>query len=577
MTQIGHIVIGLIVVVAAIYLIIFVSQRLTARKVAKLLRKKEKLAEIPMRDRLVKGRQLSLTGQSLKQFQLLEGKYGHLETTGFKDIEEQANAVLFESQGLNFVKTAQELKELQQQIRDAETTIEVVKQGLADLEKLDEAHKAAVKELEGKYQELRKTLLSQNFSFGPAIDKLEEILGSLEDDFAEFARLTEAGDHATAAGIYETLGMETNQLEQRIEQIPALYQSLDDTIPGQLAELQDAYDKMDAEGFQFETDIAAELADIEAQRVATVDDLAELTLKKVSESIAQMESRTEVLYETFEGEASAAQQVWENNEQLTAYVVHNKRQNHDLYIELDRLNQDFVFTKDEVGQVRSWEMQLSNVSVGLEELKESIAKHEVVFSTLADKQTALREELERVEHEQVAMWQDLKELPVAVQQSRNRVTLLSDKIRQIQRSFERQGLPGLPKDYMDFFFAVNDELGRLKQQLDLSRINVDDVLRQLSIVTADLDTLQENTDNLVEAASVTERLVRKALSYRDNAEVVQATQQARYYYETDYDYVRAMTTLGSVLDQVEPETTARIINAYRQEQATLQAEFSEQK
>lgn len=577
MTQIGHIVIGLIVVVAAIYLIIFVSQRLTARKVAKLLRKKEKLAEIPMRDRLVKGRQLSLTGQSLKQFQLLEGKYGHLETTGFKDIEEQANAVLFESQGLNFVKTAQELKELQQQIRDAETTIEVVKQGLADLEKLDEAHKAAVKELEGKYQELRKTLLSQNFSFGPAIDKLEEILGSLEDDFAEFARLTEAGDHATAAGIYETLGMETNQLEQRIEQIPALYQSLDDTIPGQLAELQDAYDKMDAEGFQFETDIAAEIADIEAQRVATVDDLAELTLKKVSESIAQMESRTEVLYETFEGEATAAQQVWENNEQLTAYVVHNKRQNHDLYIELDRLNQDFVFTKDEVGQVRSWEMQLSNVSVGLEELKESIAKHEVVFSTLADKQTALREELERVEHEQVAMWQDLKELPVAVQQSRNRVTLLSDKIRQIQRSFERQGLPGLPKDYMDFFFAVNDELGRLKQQLDLSRINVDDVLRQLSIVTADLDTLQENTDNLVEAASVTERLVRKALSYRDNAEVVQATQQARYYYETDYDYVRAMTTLGSVLDQVEPETTARIINAYRQEQATLQAEFSEQK
>lgn len=576
MTQIGHIVIGLIVVVAAIYLIIFVSQRLTARKVAKLLRKKEKLAEIPMRDRLVKGRQLSLTGQSLKQFQLLEGKYGHLETTGFKDIEEQANAVLFESQGLNFVKTAQELKELQQQIRDAETTIEVVKQGLADLEKLDEAHKAAVKELEGKYQELRKTLLSQNFSFGPAIDKLEEILGSLEDDFAEFARLTEAGDHATAAGIYETLGMETNQLEQRIEQIPALYQSLDDTIPGQQAELQDAYDKMDAEGFQFETDIAAELADIEAQRVATVDDLAELTLKKVSESIAQMESRTEVLYETFEGEATAAQQVWENNEQLTAYVVHNKRQNHDLYIELDRLNQDFVFTKDEVGQVRSWEMQLSNVSVGLEELKESIAKHEVVFSTLADKQTALREELERVEHEQVAMWQDLKELPVAVQQSRNRVTLLSDKIRQIQRSFERQGLPGLPKDYMDFFFAVNDELGRLKQQLDLSRINVDDVLRQLSIVTADLDTLQENTDNLVEAASVTERLVRKALSYRDNAEVVQATQQARYYYETDYDYVRAMTTLGSVLDQVEPETTARIINAYRQEQATLQAEFSEQ-
>lgn len=201
MTQIGHIVIGLIIVVAAIYLIIFVSQRLTARKVNKLIQKKAQLAEIPMRDRLVKGRQLSLTGQSLKQFQLLEAKYNHLETNEFNNIDLKANTVLFDSQGLNFLKTAQGMKSLQQQIRDAEAIIDVVNQGLSDLEQMDAAHKQAVKDLESKYQELRKVLLSQNFAFGPAIDKLEEILGSLEDDFAEFARLTEAGDHATAAGI----------------------------------------------------------------------------------------------------------------------------------------------------------------------------------------------------------------------------------------------------------------------------------------------------------------------------------------------------------------------------------------
>src|SRR5699024_11369840 len=99
MTQIGHIVIGLIIVVAAIYLIIFVSQRLTARKVNKLIQKKAQLAEIPMRDRLVKGRQLSLTGQSLKQFQLLEAKYNHLETNEFNNIDLKANTVLFDSQG----------------------------------------------------------------------------------------------------------------------------------------------------------------------------------------------------------------------------------------------------------------------------------------------------------------------------------------------------------------------------------------------------------------------------------------------------------------------------------------------
>ena len=575
MTQIGHIVIGLIIVVAAIYLIIFVSQRLTARKVNKLIQKKAQLAEIPMRDRLVKGRQLSLTGQSLKQFQLLEAKYNHLETNEFNNIDLKANTVLFDSQGLNFLKTAQGMKSLQQQIRDAEAIIDVVNQGLSDLEQMDAAHKQAVKDLESKYQELRKVLLSQNFAFGPAIDKLEEILGSLEDDFAEFARLTEAGDHATAAGIYETLGMETNQLEQRIEQIPDLFNKLDDTIPGQLSELQDAYNKMSAEGFRFETNIEKELANIREELEAALELLKELTLKKVSEEITRMEDRTELLYETFDKEAKAAQTVWENNENLTGYLAHNKRQNHELYARLDRLNQDFVFSKDEVGQIRTWEIQLSNDTVNFEELKQKIARHEAVFSNLISEQVAIQKDLERIEREQVARWQTYQELPGQLEQSKKRVTLLSDKLRLIQRSFERQGLPGLPETYLSIFYSVSDELERVKQQLNMARVNVDDALRQLSIVTADLDTLQERTDELIEAATVTERLVRKALLYRDNPAVAQATQQARYYYETGYDYEQAMKTLGVMLDQLEPGLTERVVKQYRQEQARLQAEFSD--
>ncbi|MFL2018961.1 MAG: septation ring formation regulator EzrA [Weissella hellenica] len=576
MTQIGHIVIGLIIVVAAIYLIIFVSQRLTARKVNKLVQKKSQLTEIPMRDRLIKGRQLSLTGQSLKQFQLLETKYNHLEKTEFNSIDLKANTVLFDSQGLNFLKTSQGMKELQRQIREAETTIDVVNQGLNDLEQLDEAHKQAVKDLEAKYQELRKLLLSQNFAFGPAIDKLEEILGSLEEDFDEFSRLTEMGDHATAAGIYETLSMETNQLEQRIEQIPTINTELTDTIPGQLTELQNAYNKMAAEGFKFETNIEKQLANIAEQRQATLELLQELTLKKATEEIAKMKAQTELLYETFDEEAKAAQVVWENNEKLTGYVAQNKRQNHELYARLDRLNQDFVFSKDELGQIRSWEIQLGNNTVNFEELRQHISRHEAVFSTLIGQQEAMFTDLKRIAQEQTTMWQAFQELPTVLGQSKKRVTLLADKLRLIQRSFERQGLPGLPDTYLSIFYSVSDELERVKQQLGFSRVNIDDVLRQLSIVTADLDTLQERTDSLIEAATITERLVRKALMYRDNPAVAQSTQQARYFYETSYDYEQSMKTLAVILDQIEPGLTNRVVQQYRQEQATLQAEYLEQ-
>jgi septation ring formation regulator len=127
---------------------------------------------------------------------------------------------------------------------------------------------------------------------------------------------------------------------------------------------------------------------------------------------------------------------------------------------------------------------------------------------------------------------------------------------------------------MSTFYAVSDELTRLKQQLSLSRVNVDDVQRQLSIVTADMDTLQEETDTVIEAAAVTERLVRKALQFRNDPNVVAATQQAKTYYETDFDFERSMTTLGVVLNNIEANTLQNTIAQYRQEKETLAAEFA---
>ncbi|MBM7617708.1 septation ring formation regulator [Weissella uvarum] len=575
MTQIGHIVIGLIVVSAAIYLIIFISQRLTTRKVNKLQQEKDDLQAIPMRDRIVEGRQLSLTGQSLQQFQILERKYEQLEDSGFDAIDEQATQVLYDVQGINFIKAAQSLRQLQQQVRDAKTTIDIVNQGLEDLKELDSAHKQAVKDLEQEYQELRKVLLSESFQFGPAIDQLEDVLSSLEDEFAEFSRLTERGDHAAAADIYETLGMETTQLEQRIDQIPALFKELDSTISDQLAELHTTYDRLNTEGYQFNQDVAEELQELDDEKQVALDALSELKLKKTSDKIDVLRTRIDALYQMFEDEMVAAKQVKQNNVALFEGLRQNKMLNHDLNIDLDRLSQDFVFTHDEDGQIRSWHMQLSRLDRELTELKTAIEQHEVVFSTILKPQQALHDELVQIEQGQRELWQEFGELPERKNQLNSRLVYLKNKMRQLQRRVERQGLAGLSEKYKADFYVVADELGRSEKQLMSSRTNIDDVERQLAIVSTDLDSLSETTEQMLEAAVVTERLVRKAQGHADNATVMAATQQARREYEENFDYTTAMHTLGDALETVESGVLDRTIKTYRQEQAALEEEFAE--
>ncbi|MCM0583015.1 selenide, water dikinase [Weissella diestrammenae] len=574
MTQIGHIIIGLIVVAAAVYLFVFVSQRLTARKVAKLMVRRQELKDIPMRDRLVNGRKMSLTGKSLKQFQNLEAIYSQLEAKGFDNVEEQANKVLFESQGINFVKANQAFKQLKQDIDLLAKDIDTVMQGLNDLEQLDHAHKTAVTELEEKYKALRKVLLAQSFSFGNALDKLEEVLGSLEDDFAEFARLTEVGDHASAADIYETLAMETNQLEERIAQIPDLYTEIDEKIPAQQQELQATYDQMTTAGFRFVEDfVPTALADIEKQRQFTLDLLQELTLKKVNDQLSAMHKQIDYIYDTFEKEYQASVDVQEKVDELREYLTHTQKQNHDLIIELDRLTQDYILNKDENGTVKNWEMMLFSVEKHLDEIQLGITNHAVVFTTLGTSLLEDHARLGMVEKEQMAMWQSLQDLPGIVKASQNKVELFVEGVRAIQRQVERQGLPGIPERYLVFFNQVTDMLSKLEQQLHAARVDVDDMQRQVSIVGSDLDNLQSETNQMIEAAALTGRLVRKANQLRQYPEVMTAVQQAQQLYNEAYNYEQAVNVLGVAIDRIEPNTTATLQQQYQQEMANADQQF----
>ncbi|MDR3189768.1 MAG: septation ring formation regulator EzrA [Lactobacillaceae bacterium] len=570
MNQIGHIVIGLIAVAAAVYLIVFISQRVTANRVAKLLVRRQELKDLPMRDRLVAGRKMSLTGQSLQQFQALEAKYSKLEMSGFDDIQEQAEQVLFLSQGVNLVKANIEFRKLRALINDARKNIDIVQQGLNDLEQLDKDHKKAVTELEAKYKELRKTLLSQSFNFGPALEKLEEVLGQLEEEFAEFARLTEEGDHVSAAEIYETLAMETNQLENRIERIPSLFNELNEKIPAQVSEIQTAYNAMTAQGFRFKDDfVEPALEDVDKQRLIGMDLLKAVTLKKVDDKINGLSITIESLYTTLEHEAEAQKTVDNQLGELVEYWRHNNRQNHDLMIEVDRLNQDFVFTKNELEQVRTWSMELHQIDQHLSGVQRNIDAHEVVYSTLGASLDADNQKLEHLEQDQIHLWNALQQLPKIVKQSQDRVELFVEKLRNLSRRVERRNLPGVPQSYLDFFHSVNDELGRLKEQLEAARINVDDVQRQLSIVSADLDNFETQTNELLEGAALTERLSRKAFLYKETPEVKRAVNEAQYYYNQSFDYQAAVNLLGAAIDKVEPGATERIRNQYRADEVKL--------
>ncbi|QXC53816.1 septation ring formation regulator EzrA [Leuconostoc mesenteroides] len=559
----------LLVVIA--YLAIFVMQRTTVKKVSDLRARKDQLESLKVREELVEGRKLPLTGQSLKNYQKFESSFNDVQNNKFLKIDQQANLVLFEARGINFIKTRNELECLQGMVDDTETTIKDVRAGLLDLKKTDEEHREAINDLKKKYEGLRKRLLAENFKFGPANPALDKFLSQLEADYDEFTELTENGDHATASDIYEQLAMETTQMEKMMADIPDLFDQLNIKYVDQLNELAQGHTKLVEAGYVFPNDsVEQELQAIDSQRQQVLNLLADLKLKEVTEQTGYIEQRIDAMYETMETEVTARKHVTKNADRLSSDLLRLREQNQTLSIELDRLGQSFQFNHKELETRRTLLEQINMAEEQINHNDDLLEAKEISYSELQIQQEKLLKQFEEIETQQVDIWDKISGLEKADRSARQLGGQYQKEVEAIKHAVERMNLPGLPVAYLEYFYAVSNELKRLAKSLNTNLIDMDEVQRQLNIVSADIDTLKEKTEEIVDQAALTEQLLQYANRYRaSNERVAAASEQARMFYERDYNFKQAMDILGSALDSAEPGVYERLVDSYMRRKTPL--------
>lgn len=559
----------LLVVIA--YLAIFVMQRTTVKKVSDLRARKDQLESLKVREELVEGRKLPLTGQSLKNYRKFESAFNDVQNNKFLKIDQQANLVLFEARGINFIKTRNELERLQGMVDDTETTIKDVRAGLLDLKKTDEEHREAINDLKKKYEGLRKRLLAENFKFGPANPALDKFLSQLEADYDEFTELTENGDHATASDIYEQLAMETTQMEKMMADIPELFDQLNIKYVDQLNELAQGHTKLVEAGYVFPNDsVEQELQAIDSQRQQVLNLLADLKLKEVTEQTGYIEQRIDAMYETMETEVTARKHVTKNADRLSSDLLRLREQNQTLSIELDRLGQSFQFNHKELETRRTLLEQINMAEEQINHNDDLLEAKEISYSELRIQQEKLLKQFEEIETQQVDIWDKISGLEKADRSARQLGGQYQKEVEAIKNAVERMNLPGLPVAYLEYFYAVSNELKRLAKSLNTNLIDMDEVQRQLNIVSADIDTLKEKTEEIVDQAALTEQLLQYANRYRaSNERVAAASEQARMFYERDYNFKQAMDILGSALDSAEPGVYERLVDSYMRRKTPL--------
>lgn len=563
--------ISLIIIALVIYLGVYLFKRHKAKQIEVYQAKVNEITENSLEKELAEISKLNLSGDSLTEFEKVDKDYREIVNRKLPEISELLNDLRELNQHYQFGRTNHELKDVDEKLSGTAAQFEKIKEELKNIRKVTEEHQKAVEELSEKYKDLRKTLLAKSFSFGPSSDKLEEQLGELEQQFNDYTKLMESGDYVKSAKPLSDLQDATAEMEEKVEKIPPIFKNLKSVFPDQLKELNSAVDQLLKEKYVFHEDLKKKLADIQKMVDKNFENLKKVDLKNATKLDEKLTTEIDKVYDEIDQEYRARKVVEKNYNYYQDFVEHAERQEHELLIDLDRLSQNYELTHNEFEDAHDLQVQIQAIRKEFDNFTKQRSEG-VIYSDELKRQKDNIDKLTKIEKKQKEindgvsnLWKEEKEAQKAVQG-------FDLEIHRMRRDVEKLNLPGLSREYMDYFFKVSDEIENLDDALGQIQINMDEITKALINTQSDLDVLGDKTKEIIDCATLSEEFLQYANRYRTRyPEVEEAYKKASQLFNKEYNYVDALDTISNAVEEVEPGAYKRITDDYEsREQAQRQ-------
>ena len=554
----------IVLVAVAIYASVLFFQRSFEERITKAKSSIEEILDSPLEKELEEVKKMTLSGDSLSEFEAVEHSYYALVNQQLPEISEYLNKLQAELEQYRFWKINGELKQNEAQVAKAQQQYEQLKLELAEIKQTAEIHKKAIDELKEEYQKIRKTLLAKNFSYGPSIDELEKELATLEKDFDEYSKVTEEGDYAKSSELLEKLKQQTRLLKIALKKLPPIYRNLKNIFPEQLQELKAGYSKLQAEKYGFKKDLAKHLEAIEQKCKENEANLKQADVPKAEALDQQIADMIDEAYEIMENEYNAKLKVTRQEKHLADFIEHAKHQEKELLIELDRLSQNYTLNHNEMEEAHALNEQLKKIDKNFTVYMQAKPKDVIVYSEVLEQQTADLEALKKIELKQKEIGESVADLFEEEKEAQAAVQGFDNDIHRLKREIEILNLPGLPSDYIEYFFKVGREIESLDQDLNKIQIDMEQIACDLINTQSDLDVLAQKTQEIIDSSTLTEAMLQYSNRYRTRyPEVASAYAHAVELFNKNYDYMGALDVISEALETVEPGCYKRIENDYK--------------
>ena len=558
----------IIVVVGAIgYGVAHYLSQKQSKVIEELGVKKQKLMTVPIADILFTLKNLNLTGQTKRTYETWQATWQTITRFRFPEIEAALVSAEQYTQRLNFVKGSQISNQASQLIEETKAEVDKIYTALQKLLDSEKKNREELEVLQERYASMRKDLLAHSFSFGEALESLEKRLSYLELDFTKFNTLTNEGDHLEAKEVLGRIETEMQDFEQIVEEVPKYLKEIEEEYEDQVADLKEGYQKMVEEHYQFpKISIPAEIQKIEEIIAVAREHIKATELEEARQQLDKVAREIDQLYAVMETEIEAKAFVKRNRAQVERKLNQVLQSNRYVNIEVDRVAQNFVLANNEFNRVQEFAKQLEKEQEAVAYYSKAVQNQQVPYSIVKEHYEIVLNTLKEIDENQLALVNTLNDLSQQEKSIRDGLDVFELDLRNMKRTIEKYHLPGLPKEYLELFFATSSRIEQLSQLMNRVKLDMTEITGLNQTIEDDVEKLDIMTEEIVDNAQLTEYMIQQANRYRlDHPEIDTAIQQSLEQFNHFYRYEESLAIIEKALNQVDPGSAQRVRDSYQSE------------
>ncbi|KRL80514.1 septation ring formation regulator EzrA [Ligilactobacillus equi] len=564
------IIIAVLLILVAVYAGMFYVRKSTLNLAQSLEDQVQELLGDSLGAQVEELRELNLTGESLENYERIAQRYREVVNGKFPDIQMLIEEVRASLPKYHLIAARQNLKAAQDSFLEAKEVYQGVLDSVNAMQGKMEQHRQKKANLKQRYKDIRKILLTKNFSFGPAMPKLEELFAEINKEFTNYGDLMEQGDYGQADQSLQELENQTASIDKLLEVIPPLYRNLHNVFPEQLKEIKAGYLQLKKDGYNFLSEIDQEVGKLETKVQEEKQFLTDLQVTEAQDTDKTIRESIEDLYKQIETEYAARHKVEKRKSKWGEFIRHAEKQEKQLLLDLDRIGQHYELTHDEVERARDLDTKLHIIRKNYTQALTEIEMETAVYSRLENQQNDDFDALKQIEEEQGKIHADISALVVDEKKAWDGLAGFQGEIHEIKRQTMSKHLPGYPQSYYEKLDYIENLVNALMEEMNHVKIDMSVITTQMLETENEMRTFQKERKEMYQAAVMAENLIQYGNRYRDRyPHVKEASQRATELFTRDFEYVQAVDVMAEALEKVEPGLFERIATKYlSKEEAT---------